>query len=202
MIIDRTCSSHLSTFLGVLRYPETAIIINPDWYARRKWPLMRHKSNAQDVFQDQNFRAWKLFRAHNSINRGHFDRGVFWSEVCCAWHFNLGRCDQMPFWFETSAGVLETRFNELYFCVKFWYENVPKWIPCFRRFPAQTTICRVFIQTYEKTMLESNRPSKDFRSTVNLLDFGTTLIVISYCIVIVEIVTMYPLLDFSSRGLN
>ena len=43
------------------------------------------KANADGVFTEQNYRVWDLFRAHNSMIRGHFNLGMVWSEVTSAW---------------------------------------------------------------------------------------------------------------------
>ena len=42
----------------------------PGWGARRKWPLIRPKSNAHAVFLYQNSRVSALVRAHKSLDNG------------------------------------------------------------------------------------------------------------------------------------
>ena len=91
-----------------------------DWGARRKQFRIRSNSNAHGVFPDHNYRVWELVRAHNSMIKGHFDLGIFWSELISGWDGLIrGRFKRTLVRSENISSAIGSDQNQAHFCFLF-----------------------------------------------------------------------------------
>ena len=96
------CKSKVSIFNNYLHF-------NPGSSARRKWTLMRLKSNAHGVFSEQNYRMYVSDRAHQSLDNVLI---LVWLEVTFVWNDLItGEFKRILVWSENSLVQLGLRRN-------------------------------------------------------------------------------------------